>query len=201
MDSKLAASLEGMVSYMKDMKAFFLRTDVPVGDIIKLLGRDKPGGSFSGVRVIPHDKRFKVLMVWFSKNDPGKIQSVAFHFPDYPVRMKEAEELFGKFTLKYNPFKKFTLFLAEGFTEEEAIQDFSFRLEGINVREKEDGTGFIAVPPEGGREQEVTSEDIWFDNYVFFLRDREWVSGKNDDKFTNPLGGFMRPKPKSKPKK
>ena len=34
-----------------------------------------------------------------------------------------------------------------------------------------------------------------------WMRDREWVSGKNDDKFTNPLGGFMRPKPKSKPKK
>lgn len=188
---------------MQDMKAFFSRKDVPIGDIIKLLGRDKPGGSFSGIKVIPHDKRFKTVMVWFNKEDPGKIQSVAFHFPDYPVRMDEAEKIFGKFKLTYNPFKKFTLFLAENFEEDHAIQDFSFRLEEINVSEKEDGSGFIAVPPEGGKEQEVTSADIWFDNYVFFLRDREWVRGKNDDKFANPLGGFLkpRPKPKSKPKK
>jgi len=180
MESRLAKSLEGMVSYMRDMHSFFTKTDYTKSAMIKLLGRRRPGGAFTGIRVTPHDQRFKSVMVWMNKMEPTKVQSVAFHFPEYPILMSEAEKLFGEFTTKYSMRRKNTLFMHE-FDEESPIQDFSFTLEKIKVERHEDGVQWAAVPPEGGEVQVVGSDSIWFDNYVFFLRDREWPEDPYDD--------------------
>lgn len=177
---KLDKSLEGMVGYMKDMRSFFSNTSITKTNMMKLLGRRRPGGAFTGMHITPHDKRFKSVMVWYNKADYKKIQSVAFHFPEYPILMSEAEKLFGDFKERYSMRKKNTLFICE-FPEEDPIQDFSFTLSKIRVKRHEDGVQWVATPPEGGPEQVVKSDSIWFDNYVFFLRDREWPFDPDDE--------------------
>lgn len=189
MNSQLNEKMEGMLAYLKEMRQFFSRGDVPKTQLIKLLGRQNHGGGFKGIRVVPHDKRFKGIMVWVNPGDVRKIVSIAFHFPDYPIRMKEVVDLFGKFKIQYNERRDYSLFLCEEWPEENPIQDFSFRLDKVKVEEEEDGS-WMGGPSKGTHRELVTPEMLWFDNFIFYFKDREPPYDKDDPDGTR-AGGFM----------
>lgn len=160
-----------MVEAIADIKQFLERPNVPVSQIIKLLGRERPTTMFGGHALSPHDKRFQTIIIRVDPRNLRKLKSITFECPDNPVSMKDLEPVVGKFRAKYSRRTKETEFLAVDFGEDCIIESFTTKIEGHRFANLKSG-GFVVIMPDDTKHA-VDTGDIFIDQFVFHFIDRE----------------------------
>lgn len=164
---------EGMLLNLQGHINVFSNPKVPKSKLVGLMGVQKPG-PIAAINLIPHDDRFKRVIIWNSIYDHRKVRSVAFFFPDYPISLTKVKEITGDFTCEWVEDRGYSLFKYTGFPEENPIEDFSFVLQGIKMEYDEAANSYTATPTETpDQSQKVTEDMIWIDNYTFYLKDRD----------------------------
>jgi hypothetical protein len=162
-----------MAESVADMKKFLSRPDVPVKQVIKLLGRQRPTTTFGGHVLTPHDRRYAKVVVKVDPRDLRKVKQIIFECtPEHPICLGDLEPVVGTFRCKYKRKTNETEFRARsGFEEDGIIEYFGTRMEKYRFENKDDG-GFEVYMPDG-KVHPLTTADIFIDFFTFNFIDRE----------------------------
>jgi hypothetical protein len=162
-----------MADSVADMKKFLSRPDVPVKQVMKLLGRQRPTAAFGGHVLTPHDRRYSQVVIKVDPRDVRKLKQIIFECKeDSPICMADLEPVVGKFRCKYKRKSNETEFRARsGFEEGGIIEFFGTRMEKYRFEPNEED-GFLVYMPDG-KTHTLKTSDIFIDYFTFNFIDRE----------------------------
>lgn len=165
--------LGSMADSVADIKKFLARPDVPVKQVMKLLGRQRPTAAFGGHVLTPHDKRYATVILKVDPRDTRKLKQIVFECKEeHTICMADLEPLVGTFRCKYKRKSNETEFRARsGFEEGGIIDFFGTRMEKYRFEANPDG-GFMVYMPDG-KIHALQTSDIFIDYFTFNFIERE----------------------------
>jgi hypothetical protein len=175
--------------FIAELRPFFNHRKLSVNGMTALLGRQAPAALLGGMRLLPHDKRFRNILAYMQVKNSNVLRQISFACPDFPVALSDLEKIYGKFKASWVEQEQTTVFTCTEFAEDELIDTLNTRVEGYQFEDAEGGYNLIQ---EGQKPIFVPISELQVPTFTFTFKEFERPPDMGPQKGGTQMSSFGR---------